>query len=641
MKMYDEHSAWWDAPKNQPHEFLQSYLDTILQQNNRRFQDYVRYAGVYGNWDSVPLIGSFLATGIPYTGGFRRVTFNMTSSMVDTVINQRAAEYGRLMAESVDGDYMQFMMAKMLTQAIRQECELQDVEYKFSGVVRDALLFGRGVATVDKKGGYDTGTPARPVFRRQFSPEIVVDPYENVVDGWPFSFALCRFVSRQSVERKWPQHAGKISSAISEPGAYLRVRGDDNIRIDEAWVPTLDGKTGRHVICTNGVTLCDEPYDHEEPPFVSLAWQPPIQGWYARGLVDELLGLQMEVNQLLEIIHEAHVSFAHPYMVVEQNSNVNTHHIQDVPARILKYLTVKPEIVSSQMIAPEVYQHLERCYQKGYEIAGINPYVAQAKTLPRLESSKAQRSMQDMNDQRHFQFSRQCEEFVEKWAKLFCRVAMECDEENEYATRMPVSSCYPNIKWGDINYELDKYNIKLGTVNPLMGKTAEDLQEIQEAMGLAQLTPTQFRQYMDNPDVHRNASLITASDDYTDWAIYYMTVKPGEPMDVDPLSDKKAAITACIQHYLIGERLGWPEQVSGAAENLLNYIEQCKQALMVDQLEMQQRQMGLGPGLTEAMPGAPMPPTPNQSMGMSPSMQPQQPQQQQPPGGQPAPEPME
>jgi hypothetical protein len=611
---------WWEAEKGHVHEYLQSYIDTILQQNNLRFQDYVRFAGLYGNWNAVPLIGSFLATGIPYSGAFRRVAFNMTQSMVDTVTNQRSSEYGRLQVTSVDGDYEQYMIAKMATMALRNEFESQDIEYKFYGVVRDALLFGRGLGTVDKIDGLGTGKPARPMARRQFAPEVVVDPFENCVDSWPFSFDLSRYVSRVSLERKYPQYADKIVSAISDPASYLRVRGDDNVRVDEAWTPLRDGKPGRHVVCISGATLLDEEYHYEEPPFVSMAWNPPEMGWYGRGLVDQLMGLQQEVNTLLEIIHEAHKFFAHPFMLVEQNSNFNPKHVQNVPARILTYQHnnegSRPQIISSQMIAPEVYQHLERCYQKAYEIAGINPYVAQAKTMQRLESSKAQRSMQDMNDQRHFFFARQCEEMVEKWAKLWVRVAAECDEENGYATRMPVSAYFPKFHWSKVRSALDNFEVKMGTVNPLMGKTSEDLQEIQEAMQMAQLTPTQFRQYLDNPDVQRNARLVSASDDYIDWAIHYMTVDPGEALQPNQYADNKAAIVACIQHYLVGERLGWPSKAPKAPENLLNYIEGCKQALMADQLEQAQAGAGMPPGATPAQPGTPQPPVPNQMAGM-------------------------
>lgn len=567
--MQNIRDSWWLSEKGHVHHNLGAYIDSLLAHNNRRFVDYVRFAGLYGNWEAAPAMGSFLATTA--TGGrfYKRISFNLTQSMVDTVCNTRASEYGRLQATSLDGDYKQFMMAKQLTMALRSEFQRNNVESKFYTVCRDALTFGNGLWTVEKVGGGDTGEPLRPRIVRQFTPEVVADPFDNTVDGFPYSFNIVRFVSRAALAAKFTKYADVIMRAAVEPGYYQRVRGDDNIRVDEAWTVTRNGVKGRHVVCVTGADLLDEEYDHTEPPFVNISWNPSFQGWYAQGLVDQLMGLQMKLNELLEIISEAHSLFAHPTLLVEQNSNFNTEVFQDVPGKMLKYLTTKPEILKAEMISPEVYAHLERIYQKAYEIAGISPYVAGAKTMGRLESSKAQNSMQDMNDKRHFSFARRCEEGTEKLARLFCRVAAECDAENGYATKLPHSKYFPSISWSKIDYEVDKFNIEIGSVNPLMGKTSEKLQEVQDSLQLGSLTPTQFRQYLDNPDIQRAARRATASDDYIDWAIDQMTIEM-VPLQPDEFMDKKTAFSVCVEHWLIGERLGWHDD--RARDNLLSYI---------------------------------------------------------------------
>jgi hypothetical protein len=603
--------AWWDTDKWEAHNALPTYIDAILQLGSRRFTDYIRFAGLYGNWDAAPATGSFLASGVPMGRAYRRASFNLTQNMVDSVANKRTSEYSRILANSVDGDYKQFMLAKLLTKALRNEFKTQNVEEKFFSVVKDALVFGNGLWTVHKKGGGKTGAPAKPEIARQFSPEIVVDPYENLTDGWPNSFAVCRFVSRAALAARYPQHAEIIMRAPTEPGHYIRVRGDDNIRVDEAWYGAKAGRVGRYVSCVTGVTLEDNDYEHAEPPFVNIAWNPPFQGWYGQGLVDQLMGLQMKVNELIEIISEAHTLFAHPYMAIEQNSNVNLAHIQDVPGRMIKYLTTKPEIMAAQMISPEVYTWLETCYRKAYEIAGINPVIAGAKQLQRVESSKAQRSMQQMDDQRHQSFASRCEQSTEKLAKLFCRVAAECDEENGYSTKMPSSVHMVSIPWKKIAYNVDTYQIEIGQVNPMMAKTSDKLQDLQDMQGLSQLTPTQFRQYLDNPDVQRAARLATASDDYIDWAIDQMTMED-KPMVVDEFVDKLTAFKVCVEHWLVAERLGWHSDV--ARENLLSYMLMLKDSIAA---------MGpmAGPGQSAAQPGAPGAPTPNMAAGLAPPVQ--------------------
>ncbi len=128
-------------------------------------------------------------------------------------------------------------------------------------------------------------------------------------------------------------------------------------------------------------------------------------------------------------------------------------------------------------------------------------------------------------------------------------------------------------------------------------------------MNMGELTPTQLRQYMDNPDINRASALATASDDYIDWVIYKMTIDE-EPMKVDDMVNMKAAYSLCTQHYLIGERLGWHSDA--ARENLMDYIVQLKNVLTQDLAPQ------AAPGTAPATPQQPMPPTPSLAAGMPP-----------------------
>jgi hypothetical protein len=265
------------------------------------------------------------------------------------------------------------------------------------------------------------------------------------------------------------------------------------------------------------------------------------------------------------------------------------------------------------MIAPEMYAHLDRIYQKAYEIAGINQYQAQAKTQQRMESSKAQRSMENMGDQRHFNFSRQCEEGMEKLAELFCRVAAECAKESGgYTTKLPGSKFIPKIDWRKLSYEIDKFDIKLGTVNPAMVKTSEALEDLQEMMNIGELTPTQFRQYLDNPDVQRASDLATASDTWIDWAIHKMTTAPYEPVywAECPYANKADALKVATQHFLLGERLGWRSEE--ARTNLEGFMTEIQEELTA---EMQPQ---VPPGATPAQPMQPQPQATNGGLGVMP-----------------------
>lgn len=590
----DDSVPWHQAPKGSVFKYLTAYIDSIMQDNSRRFTDYVRFAALYGNWETAQMTAMFLTRGVQTWRNYKRLSFNVCQSMVDTVVNQRASEAPELMAVSQDGDYRAFVRARMLTQAIRQEFKASNHEMKFPRVVHNAACFGNGYAGVERYSG-------QLKIQRIFSPEIVLDPYDNTVDGWPGVVSHVRYVNKHTLIARYPEYAAEIQQAATDPSNYQRVRGAENVRVDESWLLAKGSKYGRHVCCIATCDLVDEVYEYETPPFVSLAWGLPFQGWYAQGLIDQLVGLQLEINEILDIIHEALRLFAHPFMLIENGSNVNLAHIQDIPGKLIKYTNTRPEIVAAQLLSPEVYSHLERCYQKAYEIAGINPYNAQAKTLPRYESSKAMRMATEQGEVRHFNFGQACERYHTELATLVCREASIAAEEDDYKTRMPRSQYFKTIPWKDINYDVQTYQICIDTINKQATSIAANVQDLQDLAQMQMLSLPELRRYLQNPDVNRVLRTLTASDEYIDWAIHQLTYEERSDLIPSQFMDWQQAFKECVAEYLTGLRLGMSDT---AKENLFNYI-LALQALMKQAAADAQQEQAQAQAQAQAMMQAP------------------------------------
>lgn len=562
MQVEEKHIAWWDAPKGETYRFLTMYIDNQLQANARRYTDYVRYAALYGNWETATMAQMFLTRSVPAWRTFKRLSFNVCQSTTDTVVNQRAAECPDIMGVSADGDYRQFVRAKLFTEAVRAEFKANNVDMSFPRFVQNACVFGNGYYTVERDSG-------ELRIRRVFSPEIVVDPYDNVCDDWPHTFSHVRYINKNVLISRYPERKAEIMQAATEPSNYLRIRGDENVRVDESWTMEANGKPGKHA-CV--ISTCDlipiEDYPYRSPPFVTLQWGLPFQGWYAQGLVDQLVGLQMEINEVLEIIHESVRLFAHPFMLIESGSNVNLMHIQDLPGRLLKYTNTKPELVSPSLLSPEIYQHLDRCYQKAYEIAGVNMYSAQAKTLPRYESSKAMRAASQNDDVRHFNFGANCERALIELGHLCGREGAILGEENDYKTRMPHSQFFRNIPWKEINYAIENFHIEIDTINKSADSIASKIQDLEDLAQLQQLSVPELRSFLLNPDIKRVLRHVTASDEYIAWVIHKLAYEE-EYIEPDQFMDFATAFKECVAEYLTGWRLGMSDK---ARQNLMNYI---------------------------------------------------------------------
>lgn len=575
----DDGMPWFETTKGETYKHLIAYIDNVLQANQRRYTDYVRFAALYGNWETAHMTQMLLPTKVQTLGRqYRRLSFNICQSITDTVVNERASEAPDLMAVSCDGDYKQFVAAKQLTRAIKVELQRSKHDQIFPRVCQNTCLFGMGYATVERS--HDLRV------RRVFSPEIVTDPFDNIVDDWPHIVSHVRFVNKWALKTDYPEKAARIEQAAAEVNRYLRNKDDDNVRVVESWALKRGNAMGKHVVSISTCDLVDlEDYEYDTPPLVHLPWGQPLQGWQSPGLVDQLVGLQMEITETLEIIRDAIKLFAHPFMLVENGANVNPHHIQDIPGKLIKYTNTKPEIVAANIISPEVFQHLERCYQKAYEIAGINMYQAGAKTLPRYESSKAMRAATEQGEVRHFSFAKACERYHVELGGLVCREGAILADETDYKTRQPHSAYFKNISWKEINYQVENYQIDIDTVNKQNNSLASNIQDLEDLAQLQQLSIPELRRYLLNPDLNRVLRHMTASDEYIDFVIYQLAYEE-KYLKPDPFMDFQAAFKEVVAEYLTGLRIGMSDK---AKENLLNYALAVKQE--IDDAQQEQMTM--------------------------------------------------
>lgn len=577
-----DHIRWEDCDPGEGYLHLPAYIDLMLELNKRRYQDYVRYAALYGNWEMVQSVNSMLMRTPNTSRSFRRLSFNICQSMTDTVANQRAASQNSVMAMSSDGDYKQFVRAKMFTKAVKEELTASGWDMIFPRFVQNAAIFGRGYATVDR---LEDGLKARRIF----TPEMVTNPFDNTCDDWPYVISHVRYVNKWKLISKYEHLREEILQASVAPESG-RTEADENVRVDESWICARNGKPGKHMACIRTADLIPiEDYAYDTPPFVSLAWGMPLQGWESQGLIDQLMGLQLEITETLDIAHQAIQLFAHPFMLVEQGSNLNKAEIQDVPGRILSYANTKPDIVAPSLLSPEVYQHIERCYSKGYEIAGINMLDAGAKTLARYESSKAMGMAKQSGEVRHFSFATNADTACVDMARLIAREAAILGDEKDYKTKLPHSAYFKSIPWREINADLDKFKIDIDTVNKSSDSIASKIQDLEDLAQLQQLTVSELRSYLLNPDINRVLNHITASDEYINWVIYKICYEENEDMmPPNPYMDQAAAFKDCVAELLNGIRIG---MTAKAQELLTDYIVGIK--TNIDEAQQEQMQMQL------------------------------------------------
>ena len=76
----------------------------------------------------------------------------------------------------------------------------------------------------------------------------------------------------------------------------------------EGWhLPSgMNAKDGRHTLACSSGFLIDEEYTKDRFPFAFLHYSPRLLGFWAQGVAEQLMGTQIELNQILFTISRSY-----------------------------------------------------------------------------------------------------------------------------------------------------------------------------------------------------------------------------------------------------------------------------------------------------------------------------------------------
>ena len=167
----------------------------------------------------------------------------------------------------------------------------------------------------------------------------------------------------------------------------------DQIEVLEAWhLPSGEGATdGRHVICISNATLVDEQWDKGSFPFVFVRWTDPMLGFWGEGVACDIQGMQVEINKLLMKIQRAFHLMSVPRIYVENGSKIRKSFFNNEIGTIIPYTGQPPVQMTPPSLNREIFDHLERLYNRSFEIAGISQMAATSMKPAGLNSGAALR----------------------------------------------------------------------------------------------------------------------------------------------------------------------------------------------------------------------------------------------------------
>lgn len=590
---------WWEGQGDSYEVFK-----WIEQHDGDRKADYQQFYRLYSNRD---VVGFGPASyGTRRSGD--RVSLNITKSVVDTVCSRIARNRPRPRFLTTGGNHSLQRKARLLERWVDAQCYTTKL-YKIAPIVfRDACIFGTGVLKVFARG-------KEVVAERVFPGELFVDRSEGLY-GCPRQLHQRKFMDRGELKAMFPKKAEEIEKhpALSTDDASDYTGYDaaaDGVEVVMSWrLPSGKGAgDGRYVIKLKDVVLYEEKYSKDHFPFVVLHWSDAVRGYWGQGLVDELVGLQVEINKLLQKIQTSMHLISNPQWWVEQSSKVRPGSMTTTVGQVNRYVGTPPVVYTPTAMPAETYQHLERLIQRAYEIAGVSRLSAGSMKPAGLESGAALREYNDIETERFALASRAWEEFFMEVARHMVGVGRDISKRYPNYTvvaqrdRMTIEE----VKWAEVDLETDAYVLQVFPSSSLPSEPAGRISTVADLLAMQLISPEEGKHLLGFPDLEANLALDRAASENTDRLIEQM-VDEGRYEAPEPFGDLELSLKKAQAKY---NQLLCFEDIPEERLKLLRRFMTALSALIEKRNQQVMAQAG---GASAPLPGAPPTPGPTGQM---------------------------
>lgn len=583
--MAGENSSQWFKKKDNVHETIFEYIKQLDSSQGHVQLDNLKNMRLYGNHEYMGAGSAALRVPTADTNTQNRVTLNIVQSMVDTAVSKITKNRPRPYFLTDDGDFTLKRKAEKLTKFSEGQFYSTDFYELATSAYRDAAIFGTGAIKIFIEGDKITA-------ERVFIDEIKVDEKEAYY-GKPRQMHQTKWIHKDVLKAAWPSCSADIEFAASETSSrandFKNYRNGDMLLTCESWrLPSKKGATdGRTTITIATVTLKDDKYTKDSFPFVFFKWNSRPLGFFGQGIAEQLTGLQIEINKILRTIQISMHLVSVPKLFLEASSKVVSAHLNNKIGGVIKYAGIKPEFGQLGTIPAELFTHLERLYNRAYEIIGLSQMSAQSQKPSGLNSGKALRTFADIETERFQATAKRYEQGFLDAAKIMIDLAKDLAEiTDNYKVKVPGSGFLKTIKWEDVNMEDDQYMLQIFPTAALSQTPSARLQEVQELMQAGLISKEDSMKLLDFPDLKGMYSMNNAGVDDIERQIELM-IDGGEYQTPEPFQNLKYGIPKMQQAYLKYRSEGAPEEL---LENFRSWMSDANNLMIQAQNEAMQAQ---------------------------------------------------
>lgn len=418
---------WYRAAR--PHEALSVWAKEVENRQSGRAQQLLYDLRMYGDRELIGYSPTQYSKEQGTGGPPIRLSLNIVRSCVDSAVSMACENQPRVEWLTSDGDWSLQRKAKARTKFTDGLFYQGKVLRARRKALKDAVLMGTGLVKVLERHG-------KVRFECVFPGNVHCDEQE-AYNGDPRNLLEVRPFDRQILMGLFPSKAAKIKTegAMEQTSQFYFGRDPscDQVLVREAWhLPSHEGADdGKHVVAIESETLVSEPWKASRFPFGMWRWSEEPLGFWGVGLGHQLMGLQFEINSLLETIQENIYRGGNLKVCVERAANIVQAHLSNnLRVPIIEYSGAKPEWIVHDVVSPQIMQHLWELVQRSYAISGISEMHAQASTPASITSGRQAAIYANIHSKRFLSFGQTDEEALLDLAVLSLDAATRISEKD-------------------------------------------------------------------------------------------------------------------------------------------------------------------------------------------------------------------
>lgn len=568
-------SRWWFQPQSSMSASIAAVVNAVEQQQSHDRVQNIKYARLYSNVELLGfLTGSRVQNNIDALSS-NRVTVNVVKSCIDAAQSKIAKNKPKVQFLTEDGNFEQKQRAKRLTKYVEGVFYDTDIYTKAQKAFVHACVFGTGAIKVFNQGGRIRTEVVLP-------DELRIDDVEGAYQS-PRQMHQVSYVSREVLVAEYGNESPEIQNALLNAStADISYKSSkytaDMLKVTESWhLPSgADTTDGLHTITIEGCVLFQEEYKKDYFPFVFFRWSDRIAGFFGRGIAEELIGIQIEINKILRNIQKAQHLVAVPRVAVDAQSKVSSQVLNNEIGAIFKYSGQPPQFFTPQAMNGEVYSHLKWLIGTAYEVVGISQLSATSKKPSGLDAAVALREYQDIETERFMITAQRYERMFLDLAAIVIDQSRDMFlEDKGLSIKLTDSKFIETIKWAEVNLPDESFTMKMMPTSLLPGTPAGRLQKVQELINAGFIDKEQALSLLDFPDLKSVETLEMASLRLTERQLCDIT-EHGKYEEPEPTQNAPLCLKLAQQEYLKAKLNKLPEE---RLELLLRYMDDAERLI--------------------------------------------------------------